>query len=699
MNKLQFETSPYLLQHAHNPVHWYAWKPEAFERARAEGKPVLVSIGYSTCHWCHVMERESFEDPAVAGFMNKHFINIKVDREERPDVDQIYMDACQAINGSGGWPLNCFLLPDGRPFFAGTYYPPRPAFNRPSWIQLLQKIVEVFSGEPALAVQQAERLTAAISGSEGALLAPPVQHSPEDGLHQVLLYNIFHGLEKTFDKTAGGFGGAPKFPGAMALSFLLEYHFLTGNRQALEHVVFSLKKMIQGGIYDQLGGGFARYATDSAWLVPHFEKMLYDNALLIGLLSDLYRYTKDPFCAETIVETLAFVQREMTGPEGGFYAALDADSEGQEGKFYVWTRDELQEALGAESDFFCDYYAATEEGNWEGVNILWRPRLLSEYAEALGLPADTVYQRLQAARQILFTRRAKRVRPGLDTKFLLDWNAMMCSAYARAFLALGDPRYRDAAERNINFLLDRFQKPDGNGLYHTYSATSDGGRAQYDAFLDDYANLIEALLEVYSITFNPFYLKQANAFLKYVLQNFYDNEAKLFYFTSAAHSDLVVRKKELIDNATPSGNGTMALNLLRLSTLFGEMEHRQIALEMLARVKDSMERYPGSFTKWACAACRAVHPSFEVAVTGPEAGVFAARILQNYLPNAEVMAAEKPVSGFRLLEGRESREKTLIYICRHFSCRMPEEQVESALRQLLPSWLAAIDDAPPGQII
>ncbi|MFZ4425931.1 MAG: thioredoxin domain-containing protein [Saprospiraceae bacterium] len=698
MNKLQFETSPYLLQHAHNPVNWYAWRPEAFERASAEGKPVLVSIGYSTCHWCHVMERESFEDPEVAAFMNRHFINIKVDREERPDVDQIYMDACQAINGSGGWPLNCFLFPDGRPFFAGTYYPPRPAYNRPSWMQLLQKIVDVFSSEPNLAAQQAARLTAAIAGSEGALLAP-AKDNPAEGLYPVLPYNIFHGLEKTFDKSSGGFGGAPKFPGAMALGFLLEYHFLTGDRAALEHVVFSVKKMVRGGIYDQLGGGFARYATDDAWLVPHFEKMLYDNALLTALLSDLYRYTKDPFYAETIAETLAFVQREMTGPEGGFYAALDADSEGQEGKFYVWGWDEIQEALGSEATLFCDYYGVAPEGNWEGVNILWRPRGLPEYASAIGLAEDIVHQRLQAARQILFARRAKRVRPGLDTKFLLDWNAMMCSAFARAFLALGDPRYRDAAERNINFLLDRFQKPDGNGLYHTYSATSDGGRAQYDAFLDDYANLIETLLEVYTITFNPFYLKQANAFLQYVLQNFYDGDAKLFYFTSGAPADLVVRKKELIDNATPSGNATMALNLLRLGTLLGEMAYRQAALEMLARVQDSMERYPGSFTKWAAVACRAVYPSFEVAVTGPEAGVFAARILENYLPNIEIMAAEKPVSGFRLLEGRENREKTLIYICRDFSCRMPQEQVEPALRQLKPAWMAGVDDTPSGQIL
>jgi uncharacterized protein YyaL (SSP411 family) len=688
MNSLQFETSPYLLQHAHNPVNWYAWKSEAFDRARAEGKPVLVSIGYSTCHWCHVMERESFEDPAVAEFMNRHFVNIKVDREERPDVDQIYMEACQAINGSGGWPLNCFLLPDGRPFFAGTYYPPRPAYNRPSWMQLLQRIVQLYADERHIVDEQAARLTHNIKGSEGALLIP-LPENPAGVLHPVLISNIFYGLEKNFDRVSGGFGGAPKFPGAMALSFLLEYHYCTGTPDALAHVEFSVKKMVRGGIYDQLGGGFARYATDSAWLIPHFEKMLYDNALLAVLLADLYRSTRNPLYADTLKETLAFVHRELTGPEGGFFAALDADSGGQEGQFYVWTWEELQEALGEEADLFCSYYGATPEGNWEGVNILWCPVPLEEFAGSRDIAPEVLQARLQEARQILFQRRAKRPRPGLDNKFLLDWNALMCTAHARAFLALGDLRYRDAAERNVNFLLTRFQKPDGRGLYHTFSATSDGGRAQYDAFLDDYAYLIEALLEVYSITFNPFYLKQAHAFLAYVLQNFYDSESKLFYFTSEGQIDLVLRKKELFDNATPSGNAMMANNLLRLGTLLGEPGYKAVAVEMLSRIKDSMERYPSSFARWASAACRVAYPPFEVAVTGPEAAAAAHGLLEHYLPNMEIMAAEKPVSDFRLLAGRENMANTRIYICRDFTCRMPVESVEAALHEIKPSWVQA----------
>lgn len=692
MNSLQFETSPYLLQHAHNPVNWYAWKPEAFERARAEGKPILVSIGYSTCHWCHVMERESFEDAAVAEFMNRHFINIKVDREERPDVDQIHMEACQVINGSGGWPLNCFLLPDGRPFFAGTYYPPRSAYNRPSWMQLLHRIAQLYAEERQVVVEQAVRLTQHIAGSEGVFLAA-MPANPADGLHPVLLSNIFYGLEKNFDRVSGGFEGAPKFPLTMSLAFLLEYHFYTGNMEALDHVGFSLKKMARGGIYDQLGGGFARYATDTGWLIPHFEKMLYDNALLAALLADIYRYTRDAFYAEILAETLAFVQREMTGPEGGFYSALDADSGGHEGLFYIWTWAELQEALGTEAGLFCDFYGASPEGNWEGSNILWCPLSLDEFAASRKIPTEELRNRLQAARQVLFLRRAKRQRPGLDSKFLLDWNAMMCKAYARAFLALGDLRYRDTAERNVNFLLTRFQKPDGRGLYHTYSATSDGGRAQYDAFLDDYACLIEALLEVYSITFNPFYLRQAQAYLTFVLQNFYDSESKLFYFTSEAQSDLVLRKKELFDNATPSGNATMAMNLFRLGTLLGEQGYKELAVEMLARIKDSMERFPSSFPRWASVACRVVYPPFEVAVTGPDAGSTGIGLQEQYLPNVEIMAAEKPVSDFRLLAGRENPVHTRIYICKDFTCRMPVDNVEAALTALKPSWIEK-DSAP-----
>jgi uncharacterized protein len=388
MNRLQYESSPYLLQHAHNPVDWYAWRPEAFARAKAENKPILVSIGYSTCHWCHVMERESFENPDIAALMNERYINIKVDREERPDVDAIYMDACQILTGGGGWPLNCFLTPEGKPFFAGTYYPPRPAHNRPSWMQVLQHLANIWETKREVAYEQADKLLGHIQRNDNVFLEKPASELAMQGdaaFTPAMLENAFYQMREQFDRVEGGFGGAPKFPSSMAIQYLLHYHWFTGNSEALEHALLSLDKMIMGGIYDQIGGGFARYATDREWLVPHFEKMLYDNALLVMVLSEAYKllHTTDsdarqvPHRAnlyrQTIEETLGFIQREMTHPMGGFYAAQDADSEGEEGKFYVWSRVEIEEVLGEDADLFCAFYGVTPEGNWEHTNILWRP--------------------------------------------------------------------------------------------------------------------------------------------------------------------------------------------------------------------------------------------------------------------------------------------------------------------------------------
>ena len=383
MNHLINETSPYLLQHAHNPVEWYAWKPEAFERAKAENKPILVSIGYSTCHWCHVMERESFENQDVADIMNQLFVCIKVDREERPDVDQIYMEACQIISGSGGWPLNCFLLPDGRPFFAGTYYPPQSAYGRPSWIQVLHNLSNAFQQKRDVVEQQANQLTDIIRNSDKNYVKnteggdfEKLEGGAPSVFNTSYLENVFYALRERFDRVEGGFGGAPKFPSTMSIQFLMDYHFYTKNEEALAHAELSLIKMIQGGIYDQIGGGFARYATDREWLIPHFEKMLYDNALLITTLSDAYKLTKKDIYSETIEETLTFILRDMTAPDGGFYSAYDADSEGVEGKFYVWKKAEIETILGADAPLFCAFYDVSEEGNWEESSILWRQKTI-----------------------------------------------------------------------------------------------------------------------------------------------------------------------------------------------------------------------------------------------------------------------------------------------------------------------------------
>ena len=673
MNRLKHESSPYLLQHAHNPVDWYAWKPEAFEKARQEDKPILVSIGYSTCHWCHVMERESFEDERTAAYMNEHFVNIKVDREERPDVDQIYMEACQVISGSGGWPLNCFLLPDGRPFYAGTYYPPKPAFNRPSWMQLMQHITHLYRDERQVVEDQAQRLTEVIRNADSALVQRAWSGVDyPNPINPAVLHNAFQRLKETFDEEDGGFGGAPKFPGAMNLQFLLRFEHFFGAEEALAHVEFSLQKMIGGGIYDQLGGGFARYATDKAWLVPHFEKMLYDNALLVRVLSETWQRTGNALYKQAIEETLEWVEREMTHPEGGFFSALDADSEGVEGKFYVWDKQEIDEVLGDSAFHFNAMHGVTVGGNWEGSNILWRPVETAAYARNMGCEEEKLQIELKQWRASLFEVRAKRVRPGLDDKVLLGWNALMASSYAHAYEALGHEPYREVAERNIRFLLRAFRKETGSGLYHTWK----DGRAQYDAFLDDYALLIEALLDVYSIAFDPWYLEEARHWTAYVLEHFLDKEAKLFYFTGAEQKDIPLRRKDIYDSAMPSGNSTMAHNLLRLRVWLDEPGYGELAAGMLERMRDVMERYPGSFGRWMTAFQLAVFPPKEIAVIGEEWKEMARSVLDRYVPHKILMAARGSDERYPLLAGKEGGDKTYIYVCESYACQMPVDTLE-----------------------
>ncbi len=681
MNQLQHETSPYLLQHAHNPVNWYAWKPEAFEKARKEDKPILVSIGYSTCHWCHVMERESFEDQEVAGYMNDNFVCIKVDREERPDVDQIYMEACQVLTGGGGWPLNCFLTPDGRPFYAGTYYPPMPAYNRPSWLQVLMNISHAFQNKRETVEDQANRLTEIIQNSGETFAGNKLKVvSDDEPFHEGLLKKMYEALEKQFDKKDGGFGGAPKFPGTMSLHYLLDYHFYFGEKTALNHVELSLDKMAMGGIYDQIGGGFARYATDSKWLVPHFEKMLYDNALLVSLLADAYKVTKKNLYRETIEETLEWVHREMTSNEGGFYSAQDADSEGVEGKYYVWEKNEVEEILGEDAPLFCEFYDVTEHGNWEEKNILWRRWTFEDFAEAKDMDMQVLKNKLAKARQKLFEVRDKRVHPGLDDKTLLDWNALMCSAYAKAYTALGDDTYKNTAVANLEFLLEKFLQPDGITLFHTYK----NGKAQYDAFLDDYAYLIEAMLDVAEITFDTRWILQAGRYIEFVLENFLDETGKMFYFTSAKQNDVLLRKKNLYDSATPSGNSTMVRNLQRAGILIGKESWRQTAGESLLAMRDAIVRYPGSFGRWATSIVSEVFGIPEIAVLGKQAGELAEKINLEFLPQKVLMSSTTPNDSFPLLEGKNNNGDTLVYICQDYACQRPVKTIEE-FRQLVRS--------------
>lgn len=668
MNHLQHETSPYLLQHAHNPVDWYAWKPEAFEKAKREDKPILVSIGYSTCHWCHVMERESFEDAEVAGYMNDNFVCIKVDREERPDVDQIYMEACQVFSGGGGWPLNCFLLPDGRPFFAGTYYPPMPAHNRPSWLQVLMNLAHAYQKRRETVEGQAARLMEIIQNTGKTFTENKLKVvGDEPALAPVHLHRIFESLQKQFDNVHGGFGGAPKFPGAMSLDFLLAYHFYFGEKKALDHALLSLRKMAMGGIYDHLGGGFARYATDSKWLVPHFEKMLYDNALLVGVLANAYKLTRDPFFKTTAQETLDWATREMMSAEYGFYSAQDADSEGVEGKFYVWQKKEITQALGPDADLFCAYYEVTDHGNWEETNILWRKWDLPTFANAKGMEVHVLEEKLKAARQTLFNLRERRVHPGLDDKLLLDWNALMCSAFAQASAAFGEPGYGEIAVKNLRFILDKLLQADGISLYHTYK----DGKAQYDAFLDDYAFLIEAMLNVAEISADHHWILQAGRYISFVLENFFDPSDKMFYFTSAKQSDIPMRRKDFYDSATPSGNSTMVRNLQRGGLLLGREDWRQLASGMLISMQDAIVRYPSSFSRWAESLAAEVFGLYEVALVGDRAHVLLKEVSEVYLPNRVVMATIDENNDFPLLRGKTVQAHTLIYMCQDYACQKP----------------------------
>lgn len=671
-NRLINETSPYLLQHAHNPVDWYSWSEIAFERAKAEQKPILVSIGYSTCHWCHVMERESFENPHIANFMNQHFINIKVDREERPDVDGVYMEVVQLIAGNGGWPLNCFLLPDGRAFFAGTYFPPRPAHGRASWAQVLNNIHTAFSERRDEVEDQATKILEYLHNSDNYFVNKIETGATTQEFDLEFLHKTFRSLQERFDMQEGGFGNAPKFPATMALRFALQYAHATHSDAALQHVLLSLRKMSLGGIYDQLGGGFARYSVDSEWLVPHFEKMLYDNALLVGLLAEAYQHTQEPLFRQTIEQTLEWVAREMRQPEGGFYSALDADSEGVEGKFYVWQQAEIYALLPAEdAALFCQYYNVSEAGNWEHSNILNCKQTIAEFAQANDLQLDSVSQSLARSRATLLAHRQTRIAPSLDDKSLWDWNALMITAFAQAYKALGNENYKTTALQSADFVLYKLEQK-----YHSYK----NGVAKIDAFLDDFAFWIEALLEVYSVSFEKRFLQLAATATEFVLANFWDETEQLFFF--ARHStDLVIRKKDLYDNATPSGNATMVINLQKLAILLDKPDYQATASRMLHALRTSIEKYPQSFGRWATAAFLENQGFKEIAIVGKNYINVAKEIQTHFLPNALIVASEQADEDIALLRGREVvGDDTLIFVCENYTCRLPVRTVADALR-------------------
>ncbi len=700
MNRLAKESSPYLLQHAHNPVDWYPWGDEALARAKAEDKPILVSIGYSTCHWCHVMERESFEETDVAAVMNAHFVCIKVDREERPDVDAIYMDACQLLTGGGGWPLNCFLTPDTRPFYAGTYFPPRPAHGRPSWVQVLHHMARAWRENRQDVEEQANKVLANIQRSDLALPATDSPLQPERTSAIERVGEAYLALSERFDANEGGFGGAPKFPGTMSIGFLLQFYYFSGFQQALDHALLSLDKMCRGGIYDHLGGGFARYATDEAWLVPHFEKMLYDNALLVSTLSDAYKLLGDPkldtpdntvrrrLYRETIKDTLGWVAREMTHVQGGFFSAQDADSEGVEGKFFVWSQAEVQQVLqnaGFEATIihhFCAFYDVTEHGNWEESNILHRDKGYEAFAAQYSLDLTDFIQNMRSACKVLFAVRHERIYPGLDDKVLLSWNALMVTAYTDAYRALGHAEYLETAQRAADFCLTRFfpqYNPATSGWQAGGLHNWKDDRAIIAAFLEDYAYLTAALLDLYETTGQAQYFRDAERLMAHTIDAFFDTTDGLFFFTSNAQRDILFRKKEIYDNATPSANSTMARNLQRLGSLGGHTEWLALAARMVAHIAPMVVRFPNAFGRWATALTNHDLGIREIAIAGADATKVALELQQHFVPNAVIASATSETTEVPLLEYKYQGDDTYIYVCRDFACQRPVATLAEAL--------------------
>jgi uncharacterized protein YyaL (SSP411 family) len=661
-NRLAQENSPYLQQHADNPVDWYPWGEEALTKARQEQKPILLSIGYAACHWCHVMAHESFEDEATAVYMNQHFVNVKVDREERPDLDSIYMQAVVALTGQGGWPMTVFLTPDGRPFYGGTYFPPAPRYGMPSFMQLMQGIVNAWQTQRTQVDAQAGSITEHISRT--------VALEGEAGMLSAGMFGrATTVLGQTFDAKLGGFGGAPKFPPSMTLEFLLRHYQQTHDANALHMAELTLQQMAYGGMYDQLGGGFARYATDVRWLVPHFEKMLYDNALLARVYLHAWQITGNPLYRRIVEETLDFVRRDLRHADGGFYSSYDADSEGEEGKFYVWSLAEMEQHLGDEAALFARYYGVSAGGNWEGTNILHIPRDPAQVAAEAGLTLPELEQRLAAARQILLAVRAQRPWPGLDNKVLTAWNGLMLAAFAEAGRALNRPDYTETAVQNAHFLQQTMWR---NGrLRRTWQA---GGQAKYNAYLEDYAYLADGLLALYHTTFDERWYTWA-AELTGIVQTHFADPNGGFFDTSDDHETLIHRPKDLQDNATPSGNAMAALVLLRLSLYSGDGALWDVAETAVSALYGAMLQYPPAFSQWLIAAQFITGQPQELALVGeptaPDVQALAQVAFALYRPHL-VVAAGPDGANIPLLAQREQRNgQATAYLCRRFVCQQP----------------------------
>ncbi len=680
-NRLIHESSPYLRQHANNPVDWYPWGSEAIERAVREDKPILLSVGYSACHWCHVMERESFEDDGIAALMNEHFVSIKVDREERADIDSIYMGAVQAMTGQGGWPMTVFLTPDGKPFYGGTYFPPEDRGGLPAFPRVLTAMADVYRNRRGDVVKTTTQVVAHMR--QMTVSAPGIEPLTDDIMAQAV-----RELSKQFDDKYGGFGLQPKFPQPMTLEFLLRQYLRTEDPSVLEMVELTLDGMARGGIYDQLGGGFHRYSTDTYWLVPHFEKMLYDNALLARLYLHAYQVTGNPMYRRIVEETLDYVKREMTSPEGGFYSAQDADSEGEEGKFFVWRPEEIVEVLGAEDGKLVnDYYGVTIHGNFEGRSILHVPTPLPDFARTVGMDVDALEQRLQESKSKLMVRRASRIAPERDDKVLTSWNGLMLAAFAEASVVLDRDDYRDVAVANGGFLLDELVDESGR-LLRTYK----DGNAKLFGYLEDYAFLIDGLLLLHEATFGERWLTAAIELGRSMDDLFWDQTSQQFYDTGSDHEELVIRPRDLTDNAAPAGSSMAVSILLRLAVLTGDSAYKSRAATSLRSARAVMQRFPTAAGHWLGALDFYLSRAKEMVIVG-ERGNRATddlvhEVFRSYLPHRVFVGSSGEGTGdcsdIPLLQDRHLiNGRPTAYVCENYVCQLPVNEAGDLAKQLV----------------
>jgi len=662
-NELIHETSPYLLQHAHNPVNWRAWNSETLELAKKENKLLIISVGYAACHWCHVMEHESFEDEEVAELMNTHFIPVKIDREERPDIDDIYMTACNLITGRGGWPLNAIALPDTRPVFAGTYYP------KNEWMKILNQMVSIQEENYSKLEEAADNITKGIASSDVIEMKGDVAYD------RGILDEVVGGLISGVDFVHGGNDRAPRFPMPNNFELILKYFKLANDKKAGEAVLQTLDGMANGGIYDQIGGGFARYSVDGVWKVPHFEKMLYDNGQLIGLYADAYKEFKDPYYMQIAKQSIAFVERELSDETGGFYSSLDADSEGEEGKFYVWQATEIDSLLGEDAEVYKQYFSVTKGGNWEHTNILHITKEASKIADKFDIELSELNKIISSGNEILFAERSKRIRPGLDDKILCSWNALMVDGLLRSYEAFGDKAYYNSAKRCLDFILNSLKKEDGS-LYRNYK----NGKASISAFLDDYSLLINALVKIYQCDFDQKWLIEAEELTQYVLENFDNPQQALLFYTSAQDAPLIVRKSEYSDNVIPASNSIMANNLFNLGSLLYKPEWIEKSKEMVGLMHNQLiqDRAASFYSNWIQLYLNLTETPYEIAIVGANAEELRADLATHYLGNSLILGSDND-SNLPLLQDKFQEGETFIYVCQNKTCKFPVTSVEKAL--------------------